>query len=144
MAVRRSVGPRTPEKRGGVAHAAFCMTIKAIHAFLIYPGKGVAEPPTVSGKKLDQTGKLFALLNSIYIAEPDRRDFEVTFKHTNGKQENACGDAMIAYATKSSLENGRAIGKSLQAVTDNRSGIGLLFLMSGNHGLKQRLVVSRF
>lgn len=120
------------------------MTIKAIHAFLIYPGKGVFEPPAVSGKKLDHTGKLFQLLNSIYIAEPDRRDFEVTFKHTNGKQQNDCRDAMIAHATKSSLENGREIAKSLQAVTDNRSGIGLLFLMSGNHGLKQRLVVSRF
>lgn len=121
------------------------MAIKAIHAFLIYPGKGVSEPLPISGSKLSQTGKLFELLRSIFVAEPDRRDFEVTFRPaSNGAQQNDCRDLMVAYALQSTLPHGRAIAERLQLVTDNRSGIGLLFLMSGNHGLKQRLVVSRF
>ena len=121
------------------------MALKAIHAFLIYAGKGDAKASAISGSKLAQSGKLFELLRSIYVADPDRRDFEVTFKPTpDGKQQNDCRDDMVAYATNPTLKNGRAIAKRLQSVTDNRSGIGLLFLMNGTHGLKRRLVVSRF
>lgn len=121
------------------------MAIKAIHAFLIYPGKGVSEPPAISGKKLEQSGKLFELLRSIFIAGSDNRDFEVMFKPaSDGSQKNECRDAMIAYVTQSSLAHGRVIAKRLQDATDNRSSIGLLFLISGEHGLKKRLVVSRF
>jgi hypothetical protein len=121
------------------------VAIKAIHAFLIHPGKGVATPAAISGKKLDQSGKLFELLRSIFMSGPDKRDFEVTFKHaTGGTQQNDCRDDMIKYATDPTLPNGRAIAKRLQAATDNRSGIGLLFLICGDHGLKRRLIVSRF
>jgi hypothetical protein len=95
------------------------MAIRAIHAFLIYPGKGDTDPPKISGKKLEQTGKLFEMLRAIYVAEPDKRDFEILFKPaTDGKQQNDCRDLMVAYATKSSLANGRAIAERLQAVTD--------------------------
>ena len=137
--------PDRREFRGSAAHAAGHMAIKAIHAFLIYPGKGQDSPIQISGNKLDQTGKLFELLRSVFVAEPSRRDFEVAFKPApDGSQQNDCRDAMIAYAMKSSLTNGRAIAERLQGATDNRSGIGLLFLISGDHGLKRRLVVSRF
>lgn len=121
------------------------MTLRTIHAFLIYPGKGVSVPAEITGKKLELEGKLFEQLRTIFVAGPDNRDFEVTFKLTgSGAQQNDCRDLMIAYVNKSSKPHGHAIAQRLQNVTDNRSGIGLLFLMKGTKGLKTRLVVSRF
>jgi hypothetical protein len=121
------------------------MTLKTIHAFLIYPGKGVSAPAEITGKKLELEGKLFEQLRTIFVTGPDDRDFEVTFKPTgSGAQQNDCRDQMIAYVSKASKAHGHAIAQRLQNVTDNRSGIGLLFLMKGTNGLKNRLVVSRF
>lgn len=129
---------------GGVAYAACGMAIEAVHAFLVHPGKGVTGATPVSGKELDQTGKLFDQLQSVFDAGPDKRDFEVTFKvAAGGPQQNDCRDAMLAYANNPTLPNGQAIAERLQSVTDKRSAIGLLFLINGNHGLKRRLVVSR-
>jgi len=121
------------------------MAIKAIHAYLVHPGKGIATPPAISGKKLPHSGDLYELLRSIFVANPERRDFEIMFKiPTSGAQQNDCRDEMVAYSSSSSLANGQRIAKRLQLATDSRSGIGLLFLICGNNGLKQRLVVSRF
>lgn len=121
------------------------MTISQAHAFLIHPGKLSILIP-VSGKTLNiGTGKLFDMLNGIFSSEPSSRDFDVMFNSgSDGKQVNACRDLMIKYQNNPNYDNGLAIANRLQKCTDNRSGIGLLFLMSGNHGLNKRLVVSRF
>lgn len=121
------------------------MAVKAIHAFLVQPGRGITSPPAISGKKLPHSGDLYELLRSIFVANPDKRDFEVMFKiPPSGAQQNDCRDEMVAYSSLSSLANGQKIAERLQAATDARSGIGLLFLIAGTNGLKQRLVVSRF
>jgi hypothetical protein len=85
------------------------------------------------------------MLNGIFDGDTSSRDFEVTFNPApDGTQINDCRDLMAAFQTSPTLKNGLKIAKRLQASTDGRSGIGLLFLLSGTHGLKQRLVVSRF
>ncbi|AMO72697.1 hypothetical protein AZE99_13300 [Sphingorhabdus sp. M41] len=84
------------------------------------------------------------MLKAIYSAGPDARDFDITFNSNSGSQQNDCRDLMIAYQQDPKKKNGRAIAQRLQSMTDNRSGIGLLFLISGNYGLNERLVVSRF
>jgi hypothetical protein len=120
------------------------MANPSIHAYLVHPGKGVT-PLAIVGEKLTGGGKLYDMLTGIFSATPDSKDFEVSFNHgANGAQQNACRDLMIAHATAPTIGNGRAIATRLQGVTDNRSGIGLLFLMNGQHGTKNRLVVSRF
>ena len=121
------------------------MGINKAHAFLIHPSKGDVVIP-VSGKALTMgPGKLFDMLNGIFTSEPTSRDFEVTFNPSASDQQfNECRDLMIAYQTNPTDAAGLAIAERLQSCTDNRSGIGLLFLLAGNHGLIQRLVVSRF
>jgi hypothetical protein len=51
---------------------------------------------------------------------------------------------MIDFQASPSASTGLPIAQRLQAVTDNRSGTGLCFLLGGNHGLKKRVVISRF
>jgi hypothetical protein len=90
-------------------------------------------------------GKLFNMLNDIFSGDASSRDFQVTFNSgAAGAQVNDCRDLMVSFQSRPTLVNGRKIATRLQAATDGRSGIGLLFLLSGIHGLKQRMVVSRF
>lgn len=121
------------------------MPVTSLHAFLIHPGKNNLDAPGISGNALGLEGKLFKLLDGIFSAEPDARDFAVTFNPApDGTQQNECRDLLIAYYSDPSVQTGLKIAERLQNVTDNRSGMGLLFLIGGTRGLKHRLVVSRF
>lgn len=51
---------------------------------------------------------------------------------------------MIALASAPKLSNAKKLATRLRDVTDKRSGIGLLFVMTGQHGSKKRTVLSRF
>lgn len=90
-------------------------------------------------------GKLFDMLNDIFSGDTSSRDFDITFNPApDGTQDNECRDLMISFQARPTVRSGAKIASRLQDATDGRSGIGLLFLLSGTHGLKQRLVVSRF
>lgn len=122
------------------------MTITTAHAYLVHPGKNASSPTKISGKQLAfGTGKLFDMMTEVFGSNPNARDFEVTFNaNSAGKQSNECRDLMVAYQANPTLANGDKIASRLQISTDNRSGIGLLFLLSGTMNAKHRLVVSRF
>ena len=116
-----------------------------IHAFLVHPGKNVTPSPALSGKSLPSTGELYNLLADIFHAQPDQRDFEITFRPTNaGTQQNDCRDLIIAFQASPTLARAKPLAERLQLVTDNRSGMGLLFLMAGQQGTRSRIVISRF
>lgn len=116
-----------------------------VHTFLVHPGKNQDPAPAISGKEVNNAGKLTDLLLRIYQAQPEPRDFEITFRHAaDGTKQNDCRDLLLAYQAKPSLEAGLAIATRLQSVTDRRSGMGLLFVMTGQHGTKFRTVISRF
>lgn len=83
------------------------------------------------------------MLEGIFAGRAGSHDFEVTF-NSDGTQENACRSLLIDFQDRPTIETGLPIAQRLQLATDNRSGIGLLFLLVGDHGLKRRLVVSRF
>ncbi|MDG2535382.1 hypothetical protein P6144_17105 [Sphingomonas sp. HITSZ_GF] len=101
---------------------------------------------SISGKEIaGGTGKLFDMLAGIFSGEASPRDFEITFNAApDGGQVNECRDLLVAFEASPSLASGHLIAERLQGVTDNRSGIGLLFLLAGTQGLKKRVVVSRF
>lgn len=121
------------------------MASVTIHTFLVQPGKNQNPSPKVSGKKVSGSGKLVDLLANIFHAQPDRKDFEITFRPApDGKQQNDCRDLIVRYQSSPTLTNARAIAQRLQDMTDKRSGMGLLFVMTGQHGTKYRTVISRF
>lgn len=121
------------------------MAISKIFAYLVHPGKKKTNVINTSANEISQKGSLHDMLNDIFSAKPDSRDFEVTFNHTiEGKKQNDCRDLMCQFQANPTIENGELIANRLQRCTDDRSGVGLLFLIIGQYELKHRLVVSRF
>lgn len=120
------------------------MPIQAIHSFLVTPSKQAANPPKIGGAKLPLKGKLYDMLAGVYDKSETECRIDIAFNHTDGKQQNDARDLLLKYVASPSLDAGRAIATRLQSVTDNRSGLGLLFLIGGMHDSKHRLVVSRF
>lgn len=85
------------------------------------------------------------MLSAIFHSEADQRDFEFSFEPApDGSQQNDCRDLFVEACLNHTLENCLAIAQRLQLNTDNRSGIGLVFIMAGDHGGTARFVVSRF
>lgn len=120
------------------------MSISNGHVFLVQPGKGEQSPQHVQGSAIELSGNLYDMLQKLFVAQPAEKDFEIVFSPEEGEQSNECRDFAIAYQQDPTIDNGSAIASRLQAVTDNRSGPGLLFLMVGQYGTLHRMVISRF
>lgn len=122
------------------------MSIANAFAFLTPPGKGASGSAAISGKELViGPDKLSTMLAGIFSSNPSPRDFDITFNRSlAGKPENVCRSLLIAFNAKPDFSSALEIAKRLYSVTDNRSGLGLLFILSGTLALKQRVVVSRF
>lgn len=122
------------------------MPIDKAFAYLIPAGKGLPSAPLISSKEIKLgSGKLSKMLQDIFGTTSGSHDFEISFSSsTTGAQQNDCRDLLIAFQQNPTIATGLPIAKRLQNATDNRSGIGLLFLLSGAHGLNKRLIVSRF
>ncbi len=122
------------------------MSINNAFAFLISPGRGMTDAPAISYKEIIlENDKLSAMLAGIFIDDPTAHDFEITFNGSQiGAQQNEFRDLILAFNSSPSIASGLPIAQRLQNVTDGRSGTGLLFLLKGNRGLKQRVLVSRF
>lgn len=121
------------------------MATLSIHAFLVHPGKNEELSDDVSGKPVSGPSKLFDVLADIFHSQPDDKDFEVVFRaDESGAQQNECRDLILAHQATQDATTAQAIAQRLQSMTDHRSGMGLLFVMTGQHGTKMRTVISRF
>lgn len=121
------------------------MAVQHIFTYLVHPMKGAAEFPQINGTAVKLAGKMFDLLRNIYEKSEQECDVDITFSPTkDGKQQNDCRDLICTYLTETTLATGRKIAERLERHTDGRSGIGLLFLISGNEGKDQKIVISRF
>ncbi len=120
------------------------MPIKKTFAFLVHPGKGIATALAINGAEVQRTGRLFNLLEGIYVRTDQECDIEITFASTNGAQQNDCRDLICKFIRRPNLKNGAAIASRLQIHSDGRSGLGLLFLIVGNEAAGSRIVLSRF
>jgi len=139
------IAGRSSAVAGHISWCNACMIGIEISPFLIHPGKGEDTPTQIVGNSVPQSGKLFDMLCAIFHAQPDRRDFEISFDpNADGSQQNDCRDLFISAVSNPCLASSEPIADRLQIVTDNRSGIGLFFVMTGQHGVKYRIVVSRF
>lgn len=118
--------------------------IDSIHSFLIHPGKGADPPHDINGAAVPKSGKLFTMLQPIFDHAAEDCPHRIAFNSHDGQQKNDCRDALITYIKNRDLNHGREIAKRLQAVTTHRSGLGLLFLITGEESGETKLVVSRF
>jgi hypothetical protein len=84
-------------------------------------------------------------MNTIYSKAESDCDIDIIFRCTpDGKQQNDCRDLLIAYLAAPSLRTGHLIAERLGEMTDNRSALGLLFLIVGREGGELKVVISRF
>jgi hypothetical protein len=121
------------------------MELDSIHSFLTHPGKNLEEPPEISGTVVAKTGRLYDMLKKVFDKAEEECPHDVAFSaDEDGKQNNEFRSSILAYLKRCDLTHGRHLAKRLQAVTTNRSGLGLLFLMKGSHKGETKVVVSRF
>lgn len=121
------------------------MAVEHIHSYLVHPGKGVGDPQRIGGTSLPLTGKLFKLLNDIYTRSDSECNIDISFNQAaDGTQQNSCRDLIITYLNGPTVPRGRHIAERLGKVTTNRSGLGLLFLITGQEGQHHKIVISRF
>jgi hypothetical protein len=122
-------------------------SIKEIRSFLIKPGKG-QESPSPIGTDVDLKGPVFDLLANIFHSSDAECNIDIRFRAINGDQDNDVRDALISYLEETKPSDAMSMAQnlalSLQNVTTNLSGQGLLFLISGNSGPHNKLVISRF
>jgi len=138
------VRPMATLARKQAATATTMVEIDSIHSFLIRPGKGAENPDDINGATVPKSGKLFDMLKPVFDGADEDCQHKIAFDPENGKQENACRDALISYITNRDIHHGREIAKRLQSVTTHRSGLGLLFLITGEQNGETKIVVSRF
>lgn len=121
------------------------MELGSIHSFLVHPGRNLEEPPGINGTVVDHSGRLYDMLKRVFDNAEAECPHDIAFcADENGQQQNECRNAILAYLRKTDMTNGRQLAKRLQAVTTNRSGLGLLFLMTGTEKSERKIVVSRF
>ena len=120
--------------------------LEHIHSFLVHPGKNEKRQPTIRGTSVPQSGKLYVLLSDLFRRASVECNIEIVFvPDEQGNQKNELRDRLVRYAKDPSLSSGRLIAESLQRVTTNRSGLGLLFLLKGTRSDGRHvLVISRF
>jgi hypothetical protein len=119
--------------------------IEHIHTYLVHPAKGFSTAPKIGGTSVPLSGKLYTLLDNIFSTADQELNIDISFNPSaDGTQQNSCRDFMLAYIGKPSLPRGRRIAERLAKVTDQRSGLGLLFLIAGKEGNEHKFVISRF
>jgi len=91
------------------------------------------------------SGSLFDLMDKIYYKSDTECNIDIAFNpSSDGTQKNPCRDLIIEYLKAPDQSRGRKIAERLAGVTTHRSGLGLLFLISGMEGMHHKFVVSRF
>lgn len=121
------------------------MKIGSIHSFLVHPGKNDENPSNINGTSVPMSGLLFDMLKPVFNKAEEECHHSIVFKaDDDGTQRNECRDLLLAYVKNCDLICGREIAKRLQSVTTHRSGLGLLFLISGQHKDETKIVISRF
>ena len=123
----------------------FTMEIKNAFSFLVYPGKGLAEQPVVGGAKIPLSGKLFKMLSDLFAQADDECKIDICFtSQEEGKQFNERREQITAILNNPTIEKAQGLATHLQAVTTNRSGMGLLFLVLGENEKQKKIYISRF
>ncbi len=118
------------------------MKIEKIHSYLVHAGKGSDEQQPVKGADIPLNGTMYNMLRDVFDDAPNECKHDIVFD--TGTQQNDCRDLILKYIDKPTVANGRRLAEMLQEVTTNRSGLGLLFLITGSSGARKRLVISRF
>jgi hypothetical protein len=89
--------------------------------------------------------RVFDLLRELYLGASRECDIDIAFQRAaDGTRRNEARDLVLKHAAKHSIDSGLALAERLARVTTHRSGLGLLFIVTGQEGGRRRLLISRF
>ncbi|MFC1763626.1 hypothetical protein ACFL6U_16300 [Planctomycetota bacterium] len=119
--------------------------INHIFSFLVHPGKGYEDPPEIGGTTVPSAGKLFQMVGDVFDRSDHECNTEIAFVPTeDGQQHNECRGEIIDLLQKPRISNARQLADRLQKATDGRSGLGLLFIVTGEQNRKSKILLARF
>ena len=121
------------------------MSVTHIFSFLVHPAKGEEEQPEIRGTTVPLRGNLYKMLSGLFDKSGSDCKIDISFNPApDGTQKNDCRDAIIKLLKTATIENAHLLAAQLQAVTTNRSGLGLLFLILGRDSINRKICISRF
>lgn len=108
------------------------MKVLKAYSFLVHPAKHLEEAPKIGGTEISLTHEVGVLLSSAFIRAENDCSLEISFDMaSDGTQKNEIRDLVTDLLDKTSIIKARKLAQALQAVTTNRSGLGLLFVLTG-------------
>jgi len=121
------------------------MKIDAIHSYLVHPVKNEDDLNKITGTSVPEEGSLRELMENLYKNSDRDCRIDIVFNPAqDGSQQNDARDLIVKYLKERSLESGRLLAEKLARVSSHRSGLGLLFLITGIENNKRKIVVARF
>ncbi len=120
------------------------MEISLIYSYLVNPSKHEKEQPIIGGVKIPLSGKLFKMLNEIFIKADTECSIPICFIPEKNEQKNICLGEIIEFINNKNIEAGRKLAERLQTVTTSKSGLGLLFLILSKNKNSYKFLISRF
>ncbi len=122
------------------------MTINKIFSFLVPPGKHLQQKLELRGAEIPLRGKLFEMLRNMYFKSDEECNIPICFMPSeSGDQQNIFRNSIVDLLSNQKLGKALQITNYLHAVTTNKSGLGLLFIVIGqNESEKYKMVLSRF
>jgi len=121
------------------------MIVSRIYSFLLQVGKGIEPQPSIRGTRIQLNGKLFEMLRDLFDRSDDECKTDIAFRPSeDGEQKNDCRDEIVELLSAPGMGKARRLAERLQAVTTNRSGLGLLFIIIGTDENTQKICISRF
>lgn len=121
------------------------MKINSIFSFLVHPGKNEDVQPDIGGACLPLEGNLFYMLSAVFERADKECNIDIAFTPSqNGLQYNDCRTELVDLLQMKTVDQARVIAQRLQSVTTRRSGLGLLFIVLGQEGTRERIYISRF
>ncbi len=126
------------------------MNITSVHSYLTRCGKHLEEQPQIGGVTIQESSKVYTMLQETFHKADEECDIPICFNPSSeGSQYNECRNEIIELLTvddASGAEVGRKLAHRLQVATTEKSGLGLLFLVTGESELngERKLLISRF
>lgn len=108
-------------------------------------GKNIDIPNAPCGTNIPLKGKLYDMLNAIFIRSESECKIPIYFRPTeSGVQSNDCRNEIVALLKRSNTGNACKLAVRLMKCTTNKSGLGLLFFIVGIEKQKHKIMISRF
>lgn len=123
------------------------MKVLKAYSFLVHPAKRLEDQPKIGGTEIPLDNDVGVLLSSAFIRAEQDCKIDISFDMAkDGAQHNARRTMLLSLLDAPNISKARILAAALQEVTTNRSGLGLLFVLTGasDDGKTKKAYLCRF